>query len=233
MSFMKKKTMRMRVKKTMKITKLMLCLLSITSLNALELNSTEVVKTYAKSDVLQASFAYELKNGDAKIVEDALSKIVLKLDSSTKECKQNAYSVLPNYTYKDGKSNFDGYNGFVGFECEFNSIESYNNLTLAIDKIAKKDVKKSQNYLKWGVAQSRAKELQDSLRSEIIKLSLAQSERFSKELAKKCEVDTISFFENQLARPMQTRAMLDSSMSAPIASDEAISSSASVKYMCK
>jgi hypothetical protein len=202
------------------------------------ITAVERVSTNLKPDVLRGSLNFEEQNKNLNTIKEHLNTIVAevkRLDPKGEICRGGGYNLSPRYSYKDQKQEFIGYGGNLSFGCEFTTIEHYNTLSAAIDKVTAPSVRKSQGGLTWGVSASSEREIQNHLRLELLRKAGAQAALFSKETVMTCEVASVNFSSTSQVRPMMMKAemMADSvATQSPIQSDFESSLEATVDYNC-
>ena len=92
--------------------------------------------------------------------------------------------------------------GNLSFGCEFKTINEFNTLSIAIEKVTNSNVRKSQGMLSWEVSAKSEREAQATLRSELIRKASEQAVLFSKETEMKCDVASINFNNTYQAHPV-------------------------------
>ena len=204
----------------------------------MNITTVERVETSLKPDVLQGQMSFEEQGKNQNTIKEHLNAIVAEVkrfDPNAKMCQGGGYYLSPQYSYKDQKREFIGYSANLNFGCEFKSIDTYNELSAAIDKVAAPGVRKNQGALNWGVSSAREAEVQGNLRLELLRKGRNQAEAFSKETGMECLVSSVNF--GGASRPIPMRAkglamMASAPTESPIQSDETTQTEATVDYTC-
>ncbi len=202
------------------------------------ITAVERVATNMTPDVLRGSLNFEEQSKNANTIKEHLNAIVAEVkrtDPKGEVCRGGGYTLSPRYSYKDQKQEFIGYSGNLSFGCEFVTIEHYNTLSAAIDKVTASSVRKSQGELAWGVSASSERETQNRLRLELLRKAGVQASLFAKETGMRCEIASVNFGGTSQVRPMMMKAMAmaDSvATESPIQSDFESSLEATVDYNC-
>jgi uncharacterized protein YggE len=204
----------------------------------MSITTVERVEAMLKPDVLQGSLSFEEQGKNQNIIKEHLNVIIAEVkrfDPAAKICQGGGYYLSPQYSYKDQKREFIGYSANLNFGCEFKSIDTYNDLSAAIDKVTVASVRKSQGSLNWGVSSVREDEVQRNLRLELLRKGRLQAEAFSKETGMECLVSNVNY--SGVSRPMPMMAkgmamMASVSTESPIQSDATTQIEAIVDYSC-
>lgn len=200
--------------------------------------AVERVATNMTPDVLRGSLSFEEQNKNANTIKEHLNAIIAevkRLGPKGEVCRGGGYNLSPRYTYKDQKQEFIGYSGHLSLGCEFVTIEQYNTLSAAMDKVTAPSIRKSQGELVWGVSASCERETQNGLRLELLRKAGVQASLFTKETGMTCEIASVNFGGTSQVRPMMMKAamMADSvATESPIQSDFESSLEATVDYNC-
>lgn len=204
----------------------------------MRITTVERVETALKPDVLQGQIGFEEQGKNQNTIKEhfnALVAEVKRFDPNAKMCQGGGYYLSPQYSYKEQKREFIGYSANLNFGCEFKSIDMYNELSAALDKVTVGSVRKSQGALNWGVSSAREVEVQGNLRLELLRKARNQAEVFSKETGMECLVNSVNFSGVSRPIPMMAKgmAMLASAPTeSPIQSDEKTVLEATVDYTC-
>lgn len=202
------------------------------------ITAIERVSTTLKPDVLRESLNFEEQNLDANVIKTHLNSIVAEVkrfDPKGEICHGGGYNLSPRYDYKTQKQEFIGYTGNLSFGCEFKTIDEFNTLSAAIEKVTKPNVRKSQGVLSWEVSAKAQREAQSVLRSELIRQASKQAVLFSKETGMECNVTSIQFNNTFHPQPLMMKSMMRAESVAtesPIQSDSDSSLEATVDYHC-
>jgi uncharacterized protein YggE len=214
---------------------LLLPLLANASMN---ITANEQVSAMLNPDVLRGNLSFEEQGKNQNIIKEHLNAIVAEVkrfDPNAKMCQGGGYYLSPQYSYKEQKREFTGYSASLNFECEFKRIDTYNELSTAIDKVTAPNVRKSQGALSWGVSSVREAEVQGNLRLELLRKARNQAEAFSKETGMECLVSSVNFSGASRPFPMMAKGMVmmaSAPTESPIQSDEKTLLEATVAYTC-
>lgn len=204
----------------------------------MNITTSERVETLLKPDVLRGSLGFEEQGKNQNTIKGHLNAIVAEVkrfDPNAKMCQGGGYYLSPQYSYKDQKREFIGYGANLSFACEFKNIDTYNELSAAIDKVTAVGVRRSQGELNWGVSSVQESAAQGNLRMELLRKARYQAEAFSKETGMECSVSTVNFSGGTRPIPIMVRgmAMMDSAPTeSPIQRDESTQVEATVDYNC-
>jgi hypothetical protein len=204
----------------------------------MSITTVERVETALKPDVLQGQIGFEEQGKNQNAIKDHLNAIVAEVkrfDPNAKMCQGGGYYLSPQYSYKEQKREFIGYSANLNFGCEFKSIDVYNELSAALDKVTVGSVRKSQGALNWGVSSVREAEVQGNLRVELLRKARNQAEAFSKETGTECLVNSVNFSGASRPIPMMAKGMAMMASvptESPIQSDETTQIEATVDYNC-
>lgn len=208
-------------------------------LNAqMNITTVERVETALKPDVLQGQIGFEEQGKNQTTIKEHLNAIVAEVkrfDPNAKMCRGGGYYLSPQYSYKDQKREFIGYSANLNFSCEFKNIDTYNELSTAIDKVTASGVRKNQGALNWGVSNVREAEVQGAMRLELLRKARNQSEVFSKETGMECLVSSVNFGGTSRPMPIMAKGMAmmaSAPTESPIQSDETTVLEATVDYTC-
>jgi hypothetical protein len=214
----------------------------LVAMATMTISTNEHVSATLTPDVLQGSLSFEEQNNNGNVIKEDLNAIltrVKKFDPQAKQCQGGGYQITPQYTYTDQKQRFNGYSGFLSFECEFSSIEQYNTLIEAITPVIKKNVHKNEGTLSWGVSEQQRLTTQMALRSALLTTAQLQSDAFSKTTSLACEVSSVNFMGNAMPMARSTMMMKSMEMSdsvvateSPLQHDQKTSLDAMVTYNC-
>lgn len=201
------------------------------------ITALENVSVNLQPDVLRVTMSFEEQNKTPETIKEHLNAIVAEIkrfDATAKMCHGGGYSLSPRYNYKDQKQEFIGYSGNLSASCDFATIEQFNTLTTAIDKITAPNVRKNQGELTWNVSAARQRETQNNLRLELLRKASTQAQAFAKETAMMCEIASVNFGDNRQIQPMMRGYMMADSVGtqSPIQNDTQTSLEATVNYSC-
>lgn len=202
------------------------------------ITAMERVSTTLKPDVLREGLSFEEQNTDTNVIKTHLNAIVAQVkhfDPKGEICHGGGYNLSPRYDYKTHKQEFIGYAGNLSFGCEFKTIDEFNILSAAIEKVTNSNVRKSQGMLSWEVSAKAQRETQSALRSKLIHKASQQAVLFSKETEMKCDVTSINFNSTYQAQPVMMKSMMRAESMAtesPIQGDTESSVEATVSYGC-
>ncbi|MDD2828836.1 MAG: SIMPL domain-containing protein [Sulfuricurvum sp.] len=208
----------------------------------MQITAQESVSQTLKPDVLRAQLSFEehsKKSDEIKYHLNSIVSEVKKFDSKGKMCRGGGYNLSPYYNYKDQKQEFGGYNAYLNFTCEFETIEQYNTLNSALDKVLASQSKRSLGALSWGVSDKIHEQTQQNLRSAMISKTITQATDFSKSTGMKCEVNTINFggyvqpIPMRVNKSMMLMEMASAPTESPIENDEENKLEATVTYICQ
>jgi hypothetical protein len=222
----------------MKYGHLMMFFVPLIATAQMSITTVEQVETAQKPDVLQAQMSFEEQGKNQNAIKEHLNAIVAEVkrfDPNAKMCQGGGYYLSPQYSYKDKTREFIGYSANLNFGCEFKSIDTYNELSSAIDKVAAPSVRKSQGALNWGVSSVREAEVQGNLRLELLRKARNQAESFSKETGMECSVSSVNFGGASRPIPIMARGMAmmaSAPTESPIQRDETTQVEATVDYNC-
>lgn len=204
----------------------------------MSISTTEKVSQELTPDVLQGNLGFEEISTNPEPIKRDLNAIVAEVkrfDPKGRLCRGGGYRLSPRYGYKNQKQEFLGYTGSLGFGCEFETIDQYNALSEAIDRVMGSGVRKTQTPLSWQVSLPKQESSRLELRSAMLRKVRMQAERFSHELQMVCEAVTVQMGHSPAAVPMRVRtmAMMESvPTESPILSDEESLLEAEVIYTC-
>jgi len=204
----------------------------------MNITTNERVSAMLKPDVLRGDLRFEEQGKNANAIKEHLGAIVAevkRIDPKGEYCRGGGYNLSPRYSYKDQKQEFVGYSGTLYFTCELASIDQYDEVSAAIDKVSAPSVRKNQGALTWGVSDALEREMQNRLRLEMLRKAAVQAASFSKETKMVCEVAAINFGGTPHFVPRMEKgiAMMASvPTESPIQSDEESVLEASVDYNC-
>jgi hypothetical protein len=196
------------------------------------------VSALLKPDVLRGGLSFEEEGKNQNTIKDHLNIIVAemkRIDPSGRYCHGGGYTLSPRYRYKENTQEFIGYSGYLTFGCEFLSIDQYNEVNTAIDKVRSSTVRKNQGALSWGVSALLERETQNKLRLELLRRAETQGRVFSKETGMVCETASIHFGAVPRVVPMQVRgmALMDATPTeSPMESEAESAVEAFVDYNC-
>ena len=204
------------------------------------ITAAEQVSQQVIPDVMQGFLRYQEASGSADTIKKDLNAIIAEVkrrDPKGEQCRGGGYHLTPRYGYKDQKQVFEGYAGSLSFECTFDSIEPYNALTAAIDKVSSPSIKKTQGALNWVVSDKSREAVKEELRGQLILKAFAQAEQFSKLTGNDCKVSAVTFGGVPQPAPITFRAnamMAEASAptESPLLSEEEVTVEASVVYTC-
>jgi hypothetical protein len=201
------------------------------------ITALEHVSVNVQPDVLRVNVSFEEQSKTPDMIKEHLNAIVAEIkrfDTKAEICRGGGYNLSPRYNYKDQKQEFIGYSGSLSVNCDFKTIEQYNTLTVAIDKVTAPNVRKNQGELTWNVSAIRQRETQDSLRAELLRKANTQATTFAKETAMMCEIASVNFGANAQIQPMMRGYMMAHSVEtqSPIQGDTETSLEATVNYIC-
>lgn len=223
----------------MKKSMMMIALLAPMLANAsMTIRVNVQVSAMLKPDVLRGSLRFEEQGKNANAIKEHLNAIIAeakRIDPSGRYCHGGGYTLFPRYSYIDQKQEFAGYSGNLSMNCEFLSIEQYNEMSDAIDKATASSVRKNQGALAWGVSSVQERETQNRLRLELLRRVDGQAKLFTKETGMACEAVSVNFGENRGVNPIMTKgmAMMASAPTEnPIQSEEESAVEAVVDYAC-
>jgi uncharacterized protein YggE len=206
----------------------------------MNITTSERVEALLSPDVLRGSLSFEEQGKNQNIIKEHLNTVVAEVkrfDPEAKMCHGGGYYLSPQYSYKNNVREFIGYGATLNFGCEFTNIDTYNELSAAIDKVMVSSVRMSQGSLDWGVSSAKDAQMQGKLRIELMRKAHDQAEIFSKETTMACRVSTVNFSgANHPVMPMMARSMMmtaSASTESPIRSDETTALEASVEYICE
>jgi len=223
---------------------LVLSLLPLLACASMSITTNEHVSQALTPDVLRAQIGFEEQNKSADGIKEHLNAIVASVkqfDPKGEICQGGGYYLAPRYTYKDQKQIFNGYGGTLSFECDFKSIEHYNALLVAIQKVKAQSVLINQSALTWEVSLKARNSTRLAMRTSLLQTATEQAVFFSKETKMHCEISAVAF-EGTAPQPVMMKSMLSRSNAPlkeesvptqePILHDETLSLSATVNYTC-
>jgi len=229
----------------MKKSLLFLSLVPFLAMAQMSITTNEHVSEALTPDVLRAQIGFEEEHKSADVIKEHLNAIVASVkqfDPKGEFCHGGGYYLSPRYSYKDQKQIFNGYGGTLSFGCDFKSIEHYNALLSALNKIKAPTVLINQSALTWDVSLKARNSARLAMRTSLLQMATEQALFFSKETKMRCEVSSVAFERTAPAQPVMMKSMLsranaslkeDSTPTeAPILRDETLSLSATVNYSC-
>lgn len=223
---------------------LLLSLLPLFASAAMNITTNEQVSQALTPDVLRAQIGFEEQNKSADAIKEHLNVIVASVkqfDPKGEFCRGGGYYLAPRYTYKDQKQIFNGYGGTLSFGCDFKSIDHYNALLVAIQKVKAPSVLINQSALTWEVSLKTRNSTRLAMRASLLQTANEQAAFFSKEMKMHCEISAVTF-EGTEPQPVMMKSMLSRAnvslkeesvpTEEPIMHDETLSLSATVNYTC-
>lgn len=229
----------------MKKSLLFLSLVPLLAMAQMSITTNEHVSETLTPDILrsQISFEEELKSADT--IKEHLNTIVASVkqfDPKGEFCHGGGYYLSPRYSYKEQKQIFNGYGGTLSFGCDFKSIEHYNALLSALNKIKAPTVLINQSALTWDVSLKARNSARLAMRTSLLQMATEQALFFSKETKMRCEVSAVAFEGTAPPQPVMMKSMLSRANTslkeestpteAPILRDETLSLGATVNYSC-
>lgn len=200
--------------------------------------TTERVSKELSPDVLHGSLTYEEQGRNAHAIKEHLNAIVAEVkrtDPQGRYCGGGGYHLSPRYQYANQKQEFVGYGGTLSLTCEFDTIERYNEMSAALDRITPNGVRKTQGALEWQVSAQKREVSQMELRTVLLHRVQTQAERFSHDTQLSCDAVSVRMGSIPAVMPMQLRAMAmmeGAPTESPIRSDETSLLEAAVEYAC-
>ena len=229
----------------MKKSLLFLSLVPLLAMAQMSITTNEHVSEALTPDVLRAQIGFEEENKSADVIKEHLNAIVASVkqfDPKGEFCRGGGYYLAPRYTYKDQKQIFNGYGGTLSFGCDFKSIEHYNALLSALNKIKAPTVLINQSALTWDVSLKARNSARLAMRTSLLQMATEQALFFSKETKMRCEVNAVAFEGTEPPQPMMMKSMLSRANAslkeestpteAPILRDETLTLDATVNYTC-
>ena len=229
----------------MKKSLLFLSLVPLLAMAQMSITTNEHVSETLTPDVLRAQIGFEEELKSADTIKEHLNAIVASVkqfDPKGEFCRGGGYYLAPRYTYKDQKQIFNGYGGTLSFECDFKSIEHYNALLSALNKIKAPTVLINQSALTWDVSLKARNSARLAMRTSLLHMATEQALFFSKETKMRCEVSSVAFEGTEPPQPVMMNSMLSRANTslkeestpteAPILRDETLSLGATVNYSC-
>jgi len=224
---------------------LVLSFLPLFACASMNITTNEHVSQALTPDVLRSQIGFEEENKSADTIKEHLNAIVASVkqfDPKGEFCQGGGYYLSPRYTYKDQKQIFNGYGGTLSFGCDFKSIDHYNALLAAIQKVKAQSVLINQSALKWEVSLKARNSTRLAMRASLLQTASEQALFFSKETKMHCEITAVSFEGAEPVQPIMMKSMLSRSNAKfkeesvateePILHDETLSLSATVNYTC-
>ncbi|KFL35067.1 MULTISPECIES: SIMPL domain-containing protein [unclassified Sulfurospirillum] len=230
----------------MKKALLFLSLVPLFAMAQMSITTNEHVSEALTPDVLRAQIGFEEEHKSADVIKEHLNAIVASVkqfDSKGEFCRGGGgYYLAPRYSYKEQKQIFNGYGGTLSFGCDFKSIEHYNSLLSALNKIKASSVLINQSALIWDVSLKARNSARLAMRTSLLQMATEQALFFSKETKMRCEVSAIAFEGTESAQPVMMKGMLSRANAslkeestpteAPILRDETLTLDATVHYTC-
>ncbi|QIR75041.1 SIMPL domain-containing protein [Sulfurospirillum diekertiae] len=223
---------------------LLLSFLPLFASAAMSITTNEHVSQALTPDVLRAQIGFEEQNKSADGIKEHLNAIVASVkqfDPKGEFCQGGGYYLTPRYTYKDQKQIFIGYGGTLSFGCDFKSIDHYNALLAAIQKIKAQSVLINQSALTWEVSLKARNSAHLAMRTSLLQTASEQASFFSKETKMHCEISAVTF-EGTEPQPVMMKRMLARANAPlkeeyapteePILHEETLFLSATVNYTC-
>lgn len=206
---------------------------------SMNITTSERVSTVMKPDVLRGSLSFEEISKSQNTIKEHFNTIVAevkKIDPRGEYCRGGGYNLSPRYSYKDQKQEFIGYSGNLYFGCNFTSIDQYNTMSMAIEKVTAPAVRKNQSALEWAVSDKATSESQNALHSDLIQKASQQAIVYSKATKMTCEAVVVNFTGGSLpVRPMMMKSMAMAESvptESPIINEEESVLEATVEYHC-
>lgn len=229
----------------MKKSLLFLSLVPFLAMAQMSITTNEHVSEALTPDVLRAQIGFEEEHKSADVIKEHLNAIVVSVkqfDPKGEFCRGGGYYLAPRYSYKDQKQIFNGYGGTLSFGCDFKSIDHYNALLSAINKIKASSVLINQSALTWDVSLKARNSARLAMRTSLLHMATEQAVFFSKETKMRCEVSAVAFAGTEPPQPVMMKGMLSRSNTslkeesapteAPILRDETLTLDATVNYTC-
>lgn len=192
-------------------------------------------------DSLTKSISLTLKSNNQEEITKDFESVLKKAKQYSHICKGGEYGVRADYSYDKNKRNFEGYIGYMSFDCRFDdSLEFEPFLNEVLNPLDDK-FKKNISPTRWVVS----KDLHDQTLKELKIENLKKAQELSKTyqdniMQRRCIVDYVSLDNSsQSALPI---AMLKSSaissdeniqLENPIKQKSSIKVSSSVKFECR
>ena len=225
----------------MRVVPLLLISLSLLAGDDLTITATEEVSQSVKPDVMRGVLNYREDAVSAEAIKKDLNAIVAEVkrrDPKAEQCRGGGYRLTPRYSYKDQKQAFEGYSGTLSFDCAFGSIGQYDALTAAINKVSAPGVKKTQGALRWVVGDATRQAVEAQLRGSLIAKTYAEAKRFAKATDSACRVSAVTFGGASMPAPVMLRSVAvaaeaSAPTESPLLSDEEVTLSATVVYVCE
>jgi len=204
----------------------------------MNISTVERVSVALKPDVLQGSLGFETLGKSSDTIKTQLNAVIAeikRIDSAGRHCGGGGYQITPRYSYKDQKQEFVGYSGSLNVSCEFDSIDQYNALNGAIDRVIAPEVRKRLGSLQWRVSAKKEETAQEELRTALLRKAEHSAERFSQATRMKCAPVSIRIGSAPAPVPIMVRSMaMGESVptESPIQSDGDAVLEGSVDYNC-
>lgn len=207
---------------------LMICLAGAT-LFGYELKVAKEFSMPLKPDRGVLSFELFAKEQSAVAIKERFDPFVAKM-KEFKQCRGGGYRIDPEYKYEKQTKTFNGYNGFMSFECKFKRVDELDLLTKEIEN--SKDVQVRQNPIRWIVDDMSVEMAQTSLELKAMKYAKRYAGVLKKEGIGRCEVKKVSVVQEDGA-PSRPVVMRSASMQEPTKENIEVGIKANYVYKCE
>jgi len=196
-------------------------------------------------DKLKKNISIALKADSNEEITKKFESLLEKASSYKDVCKGGAYSSSPTYSYKDGKTVFEGYSGSMSFECAFSRSENFQPFFNHVISELPQEFRVSIGESRWVLSDKNRDQATSTLKIAVLKSAMQLAENYEKELDfKRCTVLNVNISESTNEQPytpvfrslaMKSNAM-DSSpieLQDPIKNEVSISVFANIKLECR
>ena len=173
---------------------------------------TDSVTVSAKiaPDKMTSGLTVQYKDSDPSSVSVALEKAATIVKAHKDICTFDGYRVSPEYSYKDGKQNMEGYSGFLDFNCTFKDIKKFESVYNDVFALNANNTKYiiSSDQVKWIVSPELYNAKKISLKSDAIKEAMNTVRNYSRTAGKVCYLKDIAIDFNDYIPSYRESKML-------------------------
>lgn len=207
---------------------------------------SESVSTEVQPDRMHTNLSFEERSKNDQAIRHHFNTVVKAVKRYNKqdglECRGGSYRISPQYSWKDNRQQFIGYQGNLSFSCEFDDVDTFNALSKELDTTVKAfdEVKRRQGTLNWIVSDRLSVETRGMLERMLIRRLERKGAHLSDAMGRECSLKTINFHTTD--RPVLMRKMMMSEgvaqadsvpVEQPIQNDATLKLSAGAAYECK
>jgi predicted secreted protein len=214
-----------------------------TAVQAATVTLEERVAATVAPDMMHVQLTFEEENSLEAPLRDHFNTIVATVkrhhESGALTCRGGGYRIAPRYRWTDNRRNFLGYQGNVGFQCSFKTVEAFDALSTELEGQTRtmQGVKRHQGEIRWGASDTLRGSAREALERQLIGQVKAHALRLSDAMGTRCAVGAINIGHNGTPVMPMARTVMTAEAAAPtetpIQGEEKLSLSASVTFTCE